>query len=219
MRKEKQKAIELRRKGKSYGEISSALDVPKSTISDWFKDVDWSKIIKNKLILKSNEDARKRMKILQIKRSTIQKESDNKALIESRREFKKICGNPLFISGIMLYWGEGDKNIKNPIRLTNTDPRMINVYIKFLIEILKINPDKIKLGLIIYPDNSDQECKNFWSRSTASRVTFVKTQVINGRHPTKRLSHGICMVSTRNKYIKIKILEWIDLFYKKNIMV
>jgi len=64
-----------------------------------------------------------------------------------------------------------------------------------------------------------KDCKTFWEKATASKVSFVKTQIIIGRHPTKRLQTGICMVSTRNKYLKIKILEWIDLFHKKNIMV
>ena len=219
MRYDKQEAINLRRQGKSYREIGLALSIPKSTISEWFKDVNWSKIIKNKLVLKANLEAREKIKKLNIGRSLAQKESDNLALNESREEFSKLSKNPLFVSGIMLYWGEGDKNIKNPIRLTNTDPRMVNVYVKFLIEILKINPDKIKLGLITYPDNSEKDCKIFWEKATASKITFVKTQIIIGRHPTKRLQSGICMVSTRSKYKKIKILEWIDLFYKKNIMV
>lgn len=219
MRGDKREAINLRRQGKSYREIGVALNIPKSTISEWFKDIDWSKIIKDKLILKANLEAKEKIKKLNIGRSLARKKLDDLALKESREEFVKLSNNPLFVAGIMLYWGEGDKNIKNPIRLTNTDPRMVNVYVKFLIEILKIDPTKIRLGLITYPDNSEKDCKTFWEKATASKVSFVKTQIIIGRHPTKRLQTGICMVSTRNKYLKIKILEWIDLFHKKNIMV
>jgi len=47
---------------------------------------------------------------------------------------------------------------------------------------------------------------------------FMKTQYIRGYHPTKRLSRGICMVIVSSRRQKIKVLEWIDLFYKKSIM-
>ncbi len=45
----KQEAIGLRRKGKSYNEISEELGISKSTLSDWFKNDEKSQ--KTKLML------------------------------------------------------------------------------------------------------------------------------------------------------------------------
>jgi len=39
MRKEKNAAIQLRKEGKSYSEVSKILCIPKSTLSYWFKDI------------------------------------------------------------------------------------------------------------------------------------------------------------------------------------
>ena len=55
-------AIKLRRQGKSYSKISKELGVPKSTLSDWFSDIDWSKSIKADLTKKANYIARKRLR-------------------------------------------------------------------------------------------------------------------------------------------------------------
>ncbi len=39
MHNNKEKAIQLRKLGKSYNEITKALNVPKSTLSTWLKDI------------------------------------------------------------------------------------------------------------------------------------------------------------------------------------
>src|ERR1035437_7538925 len=49
MRKDKEKAIEMRRSGKSYAEIFALLKIPKSTLSDWFANSDWSHDLKQRL--------------------------------------------------------------------------------------------------------------------------------------------------------------------------
>ena len=47
MRIDKEKAFILRRSGKSYNEICAQLGMSKSTLSNWFRNVDFSKDIKN----------------------------------------------------------------------------------------------------------------------------------------------------------------------------
>lgn len=135
---------------------------------------------------------------------------------EAQKDFLKLIKNPLFIAGLMLYWGEGDSKTKNPIRLSNTDPRMISLYIKFLVKCLNIPKEKLRSNIILYPDLSKRKCINFWIEKTGMpKQQFYKTQFIKGKHPTKRLTNGICMVVYSNREIKEKILVWIDLLSKK----
>ncbi|MFH1611721.1 MAG: hypothetical protein ABH887_00400 [bacterium] len=61
MRKDKDLAIKLRKQGLSYLNISKKLDIPKSTLSCWFRDLDWSKKIKKDLSKKNNILSRYRM--------------------------------------------------------------------------------------------------------------------------------------------------------------
>jgi hypothetical protein len=117
----------------------------------------------------------------------------------------------------MLYWGEGDSNLKNEVRLTNTDYRMIALFNNFLLNICKILPCDIFLSLFIYPDLSEQKCKYFWSRKTHLPLgQFNKTQVILGKHPTKRLENGICTIRVRrSRGLKEKIVLWTELLNKQ----
>ncbi|MFA5360480.1 MAG: hypothetical protein WC320_00675 [Candidatus Paceibacterota bacterium] len=45
MRKDKDLAIELRKKGKSYNQISKEIEISKGTLSYWFSNTKWSKAI------------------------------------------------------------------------------------------------------------------------------------------------------------------------------
>ena len=138
---------------------------------------------------------------------------------EAAMEFENLLSNPLFVAGIMLYWGEGDKMLRGQLRITNTDPKMIRLFVIFLETIMKIPKGRIKAYLVLYPDLSDSDCKMFWAtQASLPEENFIKSQYIIGRHPTKKLTHGVCTIYVSNIYQKIKILTWIDIFSKKYIM-
>ncbi len=213
MRKDYQKAEQLRQRGKSYKEISRTLSIPLGTLSGWFKNKDWSQKIRDKLSLEqslSNPESLKRMAAANKKRWADLHEQYRK---EAILEFPKLKDNPLFISGLMLYWGEGDRSKGPHIRLTNSDPGMIKLFYLFLIKILGIPAIRIKAGLILYPDLIDAVQKNFWSNATGLPTSqFNKSVYINGRHPKKRLSYGVCVIYLSHRECKEKVIKWIELY-------
>ncbi len=212
MRNDKHLALKLRKQGKSYNKISKELDIPKSTLSDWFSDIKWSNDTKKELTRKANYVARKRLRLINKARRKMWEEWREKAREQARKDFPLLKNNPLFIAGLMMYWGEGDSKIKNPFRLSNTDPRMIALYTKFLTKSLNIPKENLRAALILYPDLSEEKCIKFWAKIVGiPKSQFYKTQFIKGYHPTRRLSQGICMIICGNKQIKEKILVWIDL--------
>lgn len=212
-RKDKKEALELRRKNKSYKEISRLLGVPKSTLSDWFRDDEESKKLKLLLSDKNyNPRVAERIRKFVINNKARWEQWREDARIEARKEFSQLSKNSLFIAGIMLYWAEGDSKIKNPFRFTNTNPKMIALYTKFLMNILKISPQKIRVGIILYPDLSEKECLAFWSKTTnIPSKQFHKTQFIEGKHPISRLKYGICLITIGSRQLKEKFLVWVDL--------
>ncbi|MEK7555618.1 MAG: hypothetical protein AAB516_02255 [Patescibacteria group bacterium] len=215
MRNDKHLAIKLRKQGKSYNKISGELEISKSTLSNWFSNIKWSKDIKKELTRKANYIARKNLQRYNKKCKEKWEHRREAARQEARKDFPKLTKNPLFIAGLMIYWGEGDSKIKNPFRLSNTDPRMIALYTKFLIKSLNIPKENLRSTIILYPDLSEEKCMNFWAATIGiPKSQFYKTQFIKGKHPTKRLSNGICMITCGNRQIKEKILVWIDLLSK-----
>lgn len=212
MRIDKNQAFLLRQGGKSYKEIGKKLGVPKSTLSGWFRNETWSEKIKKDLIRKSGKASAIRI----IKLNKIRGEKLTKlykqAQREAKREFHRLKHLSLFIAGLSIYWGEGDNKSKHQVRLSNTDPNMIKIFIDFLIKICKIEKRKIKAWILIYPDLSQEKCLNFWREKTGLEViNFNKTIIIKGKHKTNRLSHGVCYITVSSRYFKEKMFEWIKL--------
>ncbi len=215
MRGDKNIALDLRREGKAYKEISKKLNIPKSTLSGWFSNIGWSEDLKNDLTKKANRTSQERFKLYNEKRKKEWEKWREAAREEARKDFNNLKKNPLFVAGLMLYWAEGDSKIKNPFRLSNTDPRMISLYVKFLTQVLNISKSNIRPTIILYPDLSEKKSIEFWSKIIGvPKSQFYKTQFIKGKHPTKRLSSGICMIMCGNRQIKEKVMVWIDLLSK-----
>ncbi|MFA5086350.1 MAG: hypothetical protein WC468_02000 [Candidatus Paceibacterota bacterium] len=211
MRNDRHLATSLRKRGKSYKEISDELGVPKSTLNAWFKDSVWSEKIKNRLTEKAVRTSEKRIrKVIDSNRERWEKLREG-FREDAKKEFPRIREGNLFVAGVMLYWGEGDQNPKYPVRLTNVDYRMIALFRSFLLDVCKVEVDDIYLSLFIYPDLKEDECKKFWKKKTKI-WHFDKTQVIYGKHPTKRLENGICSIRVKKSaWLKEKILVWISL--------
>src|SRR3989344_4681829 len=81
----------------------------------------------------------------------------------------------LRLAGALLYVCEGtklrkDQRYKNTyiyaIEFTNSDPKIVSLFLRFMREELKIYPEKIKGQLFIYPDLNKQKVMELWSRET-----------------------------------------------------
>ncbi|MCX6738810.1 MAG: hypothetical protein NT098_02010 [Candidatus Parcubacteria bacterium] len=209
MRKDKEKALELRKEGKSYREIKNALSVPVSTLSDWLAPLDWSKNITRSLGEIAKKKNTMRIRSLNGIRNEHLKNAYIEAQNEAVEEFQALKYHPLFIAGMMLYWGEGDKVTKSHVKLTNTDTAMVKIYVNFLLDVCRIPKEKIRCSLLLYPDLDEYQCKKQWiERAGLEGFHFGKSTVIQGRHKTKRLQTGICLVNVSSNYFKQKILVW-----------
>ena len=135
-----------------------------------------------------------------------------KARKDAREDFKLLKHHPLFIAGIMTYWGEGDKVSKRGFRATNSDPLIMKIFLKFLRKISGDDEERIRAWILIYPDLNAEVCENYWSKQLGlSRENFTKSIMIKGRHKTRRVSNGICTLSYSSRFLKEKMLIWISL--------
>ena len=216
MRNDKDAAIALRKDGKSYREICKILKIPKSTLNGWLSGIKWSQEIKKRLSEIALENARVRMKEMARQAGNDRLKLYQQKRIIAGQKFKKFKQEKLFISGLMIYWGEGDSNLKNgAIRVANTDPLMLRLFHVFLKKYLSEISDKAKAYLVLYPDLNDDVCRKFWSEQIGVPLEkFIKSQYIKGRHPTKRLSYGICTIIITSRAYKEMINAWIELIKK-----
>lgn len=212
MRNDKEKAIKLRKQGKSYNEIKAALKIPKSTLSDWFSKDAASADLRRKLNDKSLELHTERLRELHRIRGSHLLRAYEEARSEAKMEFEDLKYNPLFIAGVMLYWGEGDKAGKYAVRLVNSEPEMLRLFYQFLRVICRIPQEKIWASVILYPDLQEQVCRSFWAENTGVPVErFTKATVIQGKSSRRTLSYGVCTIGVSSTYFKAKVTEWLKL--------
>jgi len=221
MRKDKEKAFELRRQNKSYKTISRELGIPLGTLAGWFRHELWSQDIRDKLGQEASLAFPEKLKRIVAANKKRWADLHETYREEASNEFETLKNDPLFIVGLMLYWGEGDKKLENSqVALSNSDPHLIRLFYLFLTKTMHISPERITVRLLLYPDLIERVQKNLWSKATKiSLAQFRSSTTIQGRHPTKRNSYGVCFMRVNSRQLKEKIMKWLDLsqqyFYSK----
>ncbi len=216
MRKDKEEVIRLRKLGKSYNEIRQQIRIPKSTLLEWLGRVGWSKKIHRILAEKAKLTGAVHLRKLDKVRGRHLRRVYEEARREARDEFKYLKLHPLFIAGVSIYWGEGDRVSKSSVRLGNTDPSMIRLFVKFLRDVCGIHSKKIFASVLVYPDLNQDECRSFWvNKSGLPESSFNKCIVMKGRHKTWRIRYGVCTVGASSTYLKEKLRIWLKLLPKE----
>ncbi len=121
----------------------------------------------------------------------------------------------LFGLGIGLFWGEGNKRNKYSVRLGNTDPSLIKMFIKFLIHTYKIDATKLRFGLQIFNDIDPNVALQFWSKELGFSLDYFYPSIvvsqIRGKGSYGRKSeHGVLTVYFNNMKLKTSISKVIE---------
>jgi len=170
----KEKAFELRKKGYSIKEIAKKLNIAKSTSSLWLREIKLNKRAQERL---------KKRKLLSYYKSSLRwvekrNEQENKLGIESLKIVNKINKdiNHSRIYCSLLYWCEGGKGYKESIKFVNSDPVLINVFLKLFRKSFVLNEDKFRIMMHLHVYHDEKKQKEFWSRLTRiSKKQFMKT--------------------------------------------
>lgn len=213
-------ALKLRMRGKTYGEIRTILNIPKSTQSYWFK--------KLKLPIKAQKTINEKqgrgfaaLQVFNTKRTrSIQTENE-----EIKEYYEKAIGllskRDLTLIGVSLYWAEGYKNFKQKrggypyISFANSDPQMILIFIYFLEQILDIKRENMRGEVLIQPNLSSIQAFNYWHSITKipkERLLVYKTisKSSNGKRPKNLLPYGTFQLKVRRRQEFFKIKGMID---------
>ena len=203
---ERFRAVELRKRGKSYSEIRLQMQVSKSTLSRWLREIELTAEQKN--LLRGRELSRLAgAKAQQQKRI----ERTKKVVEKSEKEISLLINNPLFLAGLMLYWAEGDKHKGERVKFTNSDENAIILMMKWFREICKIPEEKFRIALHIHNLHSRPEVKAYWSEITGIPLqnfhkVFVKKTSLRQRRNI--LYNGTCGIVINNKELFRKIVGW-----------
>lgn len=215
----KEKAIKLRREGLTYSEILIRIPVAKSTLSDWLHSVGLSKKQKQRLTLKKIEAQKKGSLARRNQRIKITNEIINSA----RDEIKNITKRELWLMGSMLYWAEGAKEKSyrsgSGVIFSNSDPKMVKLFILWLNKCLEIPDEKITFEIYIHRNYAKKinQVVKFWayiteySRSKFDKIYYKKHKLNSSRRNQGNNYHGLLRVRIKTSTnTNRKITGWIE---------
>ena len=114
--------------------------------------------------------------------------------------------------GVALYWGEGYKTEKGKgIDFANSDPLMIQVFLRFLKDICGIDQSKLRVYLYCHSKEEAPKLIRYWSLITGiPREQFTKPYI--PKRESKRgmgMRHGLIHIRYNDKKLLILLRSWI----------
>ncbi|MCX6752069.1 MAG: hypothetical protein NTZ87_01025 [Candidatus Nomurabacteria bacterium] len=215
---EKENAIALRKKGKTYSEILATIPVAKSTLGIWLKEAKLSKAENQKFT-----EAKRLASLRGGQAKKKQRIENQKYLIsKSKSEIFDLAKRELFLIGVALYWAEGSKEKEytpgSPLRFANSDPYMIKLFLEWLKE---VNVDKERICFDIYLHDNNKyrvaEVIRYWSHHTGFSEKLFKIYFKKDIPKTKRKNinpdtyFGLARIYVkRSSDLVRKISGWIE---------
>lgn len=182
--------------GMAITEICRVLGVSKSSVSVWVRDIELTEAQKDRLHDQhyAYRAQTKGGHTNAVKARELRKQYQEEGRTKARER------DPLHIAGCMLYWGEGAKK-RNVLGLSNSDPALLQFYVRFLKESLLIENEEISLRIYCYLGNeiAQEDVEQYWLSTLDLPDTCLKTVVINpqpksSQQKGRKLLYGVGVI-------------------------
>ncbi len=214
----KEKAINLRKQGRTYSEIMKEVPVAKSTISLWLRDVGLS-VVRKQILTEKRRLAQLRGAEAQ-KRNRIKRQTD--IIGYAKKEVGNMTERELWLIGTALYWAEGSKEKEfrpgTRVSFSNSDPQMIMLYLKWLKICTKVSWNDVSADLYIHESHRPNVglVLDKWSeilsvpKSFFKAVYYKRNKINTKRKNTGALYLGLLRVNIRaSSELNRRITGWI----------
>ncbi len=210
----KKKVIDLRKTGKTYGEIRKEIGIPllKSTLSNWCEGILLSQMEKEAMRIHQLANARRGMETAWV----VNKERRAKYLasIDLRISPLKKRIQDMEVQKIalaMLYLGEGKKKPGGYLALGNSDPKIILLFLSLLRSAYAIEEDKFRCAVQCRADQNSALLEKFWSELTGiPKEKFYKARIDSRTigKPSKKLDYkGVCVINYFSADIFLELMK------------
>ncbi len=202
--KEKFEALRLRNKGLSISAIAKAINVSKSTVSFWCKDISLTTEQIDKIALISKHHATSALLISSEKQRQARQEKIAEVQLKGKNKVGSLSNRDIYMIGLGLYWGEGYKKGNQELGFTNSDPQMIQLYLHWLNTAFAVHKERLIFRISINQSHSTRtdEVMKYWSDLLkVPTAQFTKTSLIKAKASKQKYTskhYGTLRVKVRN---------------------
>jgi len=193
----KEFSIRLRKQGKSIRDIENILNISRSTLSGWLRNIELTKEQKEKLHQKWLAALIKaRLKAAEINRNERLERIEK--IKQEAKEFLSGVKIDKTLKELMLaifYLAEGTKR-ENSIVIANSNPEILKAFLNLFRYLYQPDESKFRCCLHLRKDQSEEQLKDYWTKIlNIPKSQFHKTQFDNRTvKPTFRNYKGVCVV-------------------------
>lgn len=208
---QKKQALILRGRGKSLQEISTIINVAKSSVSWWCKDIKLTEQAKREILSRRGNHVAgalankvKRQKEVSLLKETAKKEF-RRLDIKNLERLKDL--------GTAIYWCEGAKRGMKQVDFTNSDPLMVKLMMNWFRKIHKVPEKKFRVSIYFHNGQNEVEMKQYWSRITGVPLSQFHKSMSKAEGTGQRknlLYNGTCKIRICDCNLLHKILAWIE---------
>ncbi len=204
----KNQAIELRKTGHSFDEISSALHIPRGTIYTWTSKIELDQKAQERIQQRRQYGIEQTKIHFKNKRATLDQEIRNKITpIISKYPLTPELAQ-IYCS--LLFWAEGSKSLTN-ISFMNSDPTMIRAFLTLFRTGFPLVETKFRVLLHLHEYHNEPEMITYWSSVTNIPLSqFTKTYL---KPHTKIRQHSNYMGCCKIKYYDTRLARVLSAIY------
>ncbi|MCX6762527.1 MAG: hypothetical protein NT093_01970 [Candidatus Moranbacteria bacterium] len=158
------KSIQLRKRGRSFREISELLNISKSTASLWTRAIILNPKAIERLTGLRDLGRKRSKKTKERQRMKIEEEIAKKARMTVRNA--KLNDSHRKIICSLIYWCEGGKNDGGRVNFTNSDPQLMRYFLKIFRKSFPLNEKKFRALLHMHEYHQERKQIRFWSKVT-----------------------------------------------------
>lgn len=189
--KTKNNAIALRRKGYSLKEIATTLHIPKTTLWGWLQSISLDRDAQTRLherIVAGRATATKH-KRLKVEEKTMA------MFIKVHKELHRFRPDPVTLKAIcaLIYWCEGVKDRHSGVRFMNSDPRLVEFFLKLLRDSFELDEMKFRVCVHLHQYHDVKGQLKFWSKVTGIPISrFTKPYIKRNTGKRVRVGYNGC---------------------------
>lgn len=212
---EMDRARVLRKEGRSINEIVRTLGVAKSSVSLWVRNIELTVEQREKI----SGRGRSIESIERRRAARLSNERTRRRVFfdEAITNIEGVSKEQLFFLGTALYWGEGSKTKRGTVDFTNSDPRSIQIMMRYFKEVCGVPGPKFRAHVILHPHLDARKAERYWHK--VSRIPlrqFQKTSMQHNRASLNKkdsLPFGTFSICVYDTTLYLRIMGWMEGMY------